>query len=769
MPFLEMRPRQPFIGLAVAAVLAIIAADRWPVPLLPVAIVLGLGVLLLWWRPRTLGCWLFTFTAFFALHVLHFHEDPARKIAGQFGTSSQVVHATGIVWDEPTEPTFWARDLTCFFRLKLESIDLPGSPPADGVVMNVSWAGPIPRYGDRVTLTGSARNIAPTRNPGQFAFPQHLARQGIYSEIAVRYVEDGAIVSSGHGSRVQAFAFAAQQWIQKRLAFDLDGSPEITALISSMVLGMRGDTPDDARELFQRTGTMHLFAVSGLNVAMLAGILLALLKSLRASGATAVAITLPLLAFYALVTGLPASCVRATIMASLILLAPVFDRRAVAGNSICAAAVLILAWDTNQLFAPGFQFSFVLVLTIVFLARRIERRFAPLGFPDPFLPRVLWSRGQGLRAAAWQFTAATLGVTLAAWLGSLAFTAGYFHLFSPAAIVANLIAVPIAFLVLALGVATLLVVPWWKAGAAFLNNANWLAAKLLLIVIKAFALLPGGYLYVEVPRLTPVAACECTVLDLRDGAAIHLRSGGCDWLLDCGSNFDYGRTVLPFLRSRGVNRLDGLLLTHGDVHHLGGGLTALDDFRPRRIVDSPLRDRSSTRAELQGELASRRLGKAICVRGDFIRIAPQASLRVLFPPAGLKRSLADDKALVLQLDSAGTRVLFMSDSGFSTEQWLLENEPDLRSDIVVKGHHSKDLSGTLEFLARVEPQAVICSQLEPTHSVEALDEWERAATARGIAVFRQDRTGAVHVELRDRGEFEVRAFVGDQTLRSRAR
>lgn len=769
MLFSQMRPRQPFTGLAVAAVLGILAADRWPLPPMPVVIAFAAGVVLLWWRPRIAGCWALTFAAFFGLHVLRFHDNPARELARQFSADPRVMQATGIVWDEPAKPAFRSQDVTCFFRLKLESIALPGSPSAEGVLVNVSWAGPIPRYGDRLTLTGSAANIEPVRNPGQFDFPQHLARQGIYSEIAVRFAADGKIVSSGHGSRLQAFAFAAQHWIQKQLALDLETSSEITALIASMVLGLRGDTPDDARELFQRTGTLHLFAVSGLNVAMLAGILLVLLRSLRVGTTASVAITIPLLAFYALVTGLPASCVRATIMASLILLAPVFDRRAVAGNSICAAAVLILAWDTNQLFAPGFQFSFVLVLTIVFLARRIERWFAPLGSPDPFLPRALWSRWQGWRASAWQLVAATIGVTLAAWLGSLVFTAGYFHLFSPAAIVANLVAVPIAFVVLALGVATLLVVPVWKAAAIFLNNANWFAAKSLLVVIKIFALVPGGHFYVEVPQRKAAPACEFTVLDLREGAAIHLRAGGRDWLLDAGSRFAYERTVLPYLRSRGVNRLDGLLLTHGDSHHVGGALPGLDDFRPRSIFDSPLNDRSPTRDALHAELAARRLGKSICVRGDILRIAPEVALRVLFPPEGLKRSVADDKALVLQLDHAGTRVLFMSDSGFSTEQWLLENEPDLRSDLLVKGHHARDLSGTPDFLARVQPRAVVCGQLDATQGVESLDEWEQNAAARGIAVFRQDRTGAVRVELRSGGEFEVRAFVGGQILRSRAR
>jgi ComEC/Rec2-related protein len=763
-----MRPRQPFVGLIVAAVLGIVAADRWPLPLLPIAIGMAVGSGLLWWRSRTAGCWAITCLAFFGLHVIRFQDSAARTTAGYFVEGPRVIHATGIVWDEPVKPTFWTRDVSCYFRLKLESTDLPDPRVAEGVVMNVTWAGPIPRYGDRVTFTGSARNVAPIRNPGQFDFPDHLTRQGIYSEITVRFAEDGAINSSGHGSRVQTFAFASQRWIREQLAYDLEDSPEITALIASMVLGLRGDTPDDAREMFQRTGTLHLFAVSGLNVAMLAGIILALFKSCRVPTTVAITLTIPLLAFYALVTGLPASCVRATIMGTLILLAPVFDRRAVACNSICAAAFLILAWDTNQLFLPGFQFSFVLVLTIVLLARRIERRVMPLGAPDPFLPRTLWSRWQGMRASGWQMVAATLGVTLAAWLGSLLFTAGYFHLFSPAAIVANLVAVPLAFVVLALGVATLLVIPLWKAAAVLLNNANWFAAKGLLAVIKIFALVPGGHVYVELPRAAPTPAGEITVLDLRDGGAIHVRSGGHDALVDCGSAFDYGRIVLPYLRSRGVNQLDWLALTHGDSHHVGGALMALDDFHPH-IIDSALGDRSSTRGALHAELIRRHLGKAIYVRGDRIRLAPATSLRVLFPPAGMKRSLADDKALVLQLETAGTRVLLMSDSGFSTEQWLLENEPDLRSDILIKGQHDRDFSGTLEFLGRVQPQAVICGQLEAAQPTATLDSWEKEVVARGIAVFRQDRAGAVRIELRDGGEFEIRSFLGDQTLRSRAR
>ena len=763
MTFWEPRPRQPFVGLALCAVLGIFAADRWPVAAQWPLALMAAGALALLLRPVTSGCWLFCGLAFFSLHTLRHHGHEAKELAREFASGPRVAQATGIVWDEPEKPASFTRHTTARFRLKLESLSLAGETRPSGLLVNVSWAGEkIPAYGDRVSLTGSAANLEPTRNPGQFDFTAYQQRQGVWSEIRARFATDCRIESHGLGNPAQAFAYEAARWIQQRLALDLEDEPEISGLIASMVLGLRGETPKEMKALFQRTGTMHLFAVSGLNVAMLAAIALFILRPLRIGRASAILITIPVLAGYALVTGLSASCVRATIMCSLILLAHLADRRPLAFNSLGAAAFAILAWDTNQLFSPGFQFSFVLVIVIVWLSGKIQRRIEPLGRPDEYLPRALWRWPQHAGAVVSEKFAAALGVTVPAWLGSLLFTAGYFHLFSPSALLANMVAVPLAFAVLVLGIATLLAAPLWKMGAVLCSNANWLCAKALLAVLKICALIPGGWHYVEVPRFSQPPVCEITVLDLADGGASHLRAGGRDWLLDCGGDTAYDHIVLPYLRTRGVNRLDGLLLTHGDVKHIGGALSALDDFRPRFLADSVLRDKSSTRKDLHAELARRGLGKGLYESGDTIHVG-RATLRVLYPPAGLQRATADDKALVVQLETAGTRVLFMSDSGFATEQWLLENEPDLRSDIVVKGQHAKDLSGTLEFLARVRPQAVVCGAPGYGQLQETLDAWERSAASQGIAVFRQDRVGAVHLEIREAG-FEIRARISGQTF-----
>src|SRR4051812_37005221 len=136
MRFPVLRPRQPFIGLALSATAGIVLADRWPIPLWSLAWALLPVAALLWWRPRSLGVWALTTVAFFGLHTLRFHGSTARQIAGELAAGPRVVHATGIVWDEPQEPEFFVPGLKCFFRLKLESLDLPGAHRADGVQMN---------------------------------------------------------------------------------------------------------------------------------------------------------------------------------------------------------------------------------------------------------------------------------------------------------------------------------------------------------------------------------------------------------------------------------------------------------------------------------------------------------------------------------------------------------------------------------------------------------------------------------------------------------
>ena len=98
----------------------------------------------------------------------------------------------------------------------------------------------------------------------------------------------------------------------------------------------------------------------------------------------------------------------------------------------------------------------------------------------------------------------------------------------------------------------------------------------------------------------------------------------------------------------------------------------------------------------------------------------------------------------------------------------MQNEPDLLADVIVKGQHAKDFSGTAEFISRVQPSLIVCSSLGFGATPDALDAWTKSMTAKGIAVFRQDECGAVVAEIRD-GEITVRGFANGQIFKSRAR
>lgn len=767
--FPPIRPRQPLLGAALAAVAGIILADFLPAPAAACLAASALLAATAFFRPRTWLAWLTIAAAFFSLHQLRHHHGEGATLAAWLGEQPRPATVRAIVWSEPTQRT-GKSGVRWRFRGRLEELTVDGVKIPTHALADFDIFNPTPlTYGDRIEAVATLHPLTGARNPGQFDFAAYRLRQGVHFEVRTKSPRDLSLLGRHAGRPLIAFGLQARAWLQTQLARDLDDSPEIAALISSMTLGLRGQTPDEVQDLFQKTGTLHLFAVSGLNVAMLAFLLAAFLKPLGIGRRTSVAIIIPVIILYAVITGLSASSLRAAIMAIALSLALLFDRRGAALNCLAAAALLILLWNTNELFSPGFQFSFILVLVLLALAGGWQRRLHTLGLPDPFLPRRLWNLRQRLSVYLWGHVSSALAVTAAAWIGSLALTAGYFHLISPAALFANLAAVPLAFLILALGLLSALTGGLLPAAAVLFNNANWACAQLLLATVQFFASLPGGHVYVQPSALLPSSTVEITVLDVDGGGALHLRHAGRDWLIDCGPARLYSGVLLPYLRSAGINRLDGLIATHGDSEHIGASPALLRDFRPRLVCEPLLPDRSRTRQQLQSLLAAseknapspRRLR-----RGDTLQLGPECRARILFPPADLQRSRADDKALVLMIETPAGRALLTADAGFATEQWLLENEPDLRADVYLKGHHTSDLSGTDDFLLRVQPSVVICTALRYGQPPSTLDPWSAAVRARGITLYRQDESGAVSVKIR-RDLLEARPFLRGQPFSRR--
>ena len=756
-------PRQPFVGLALVAALGIVVADFFPIAVshwLLAALMFALLAIALFCWPSLGSAYLLVGAGFFLLHNFRTGDTAGLQLAANLSDRPRVVSAVGFVTSEPkVAPNGFAT-----FLFKLESIEFEGKTRPTHATLLVRWRG-NPEFGDELKMFGIAEPIAPPRNPGEFDMRSYLARQDVRRSLFVRYPEDGVLLRRGAGNPILRAAQKSRAWMQSAISRGLDDSPQVQNFLSGIVLGLRHQTPEDIEEPFQQTGTLHLFAVAGLHVGIVARLLWILAMMARLSRKWATALIIPLLLFYAAITGLHVSSIRAAVMSSILLGGFFFERKVFALNSLAGAAFFLLSWNTNEFFATGFQLSFAVVGGIILLADPLSGWLRPIGAPDPFLPRRLVSGLRRMIGVGYEWVCRGGSVSLAAWLGSLPLILWYFHLITPSSLFANLLVVPIAFFILAIALLSLVVAPVTSGVSLIFNNANWSLATAVIAFVQWFAQLPGSHYYVTEPHWPKKLRAKITVLDVGAGAAVHLHGSRADWLFDCGSGRDYERVLRPYLHAAGINRINGLLLTHGDSLHIGGTENLLRDFVPTVLIDNPATDRSTVHRRLREIFPIHRLNLVNLKTGKNFSVSSEVAGRILFPPAEFNGTTADDQAFVVQLSVRTAKVLFMSDNGDATERSLIESGVDLRSDVLVKGQHHSGNSGMDNFLGAVQPRLIVATSRDFPQQERISDEWAQRVQARGIKLFRQDETGAVELEFGER-EWQARAYLTGEIFRS---
>lgn len=751
------RPRLPLVGVALSAVAGILAAQysgldaRW---FLAVAAAALPFVLL---RRGTLALCIVAAGAFAAAHAWQSRENPSRIWAEAIARAPRIASVSGVITDAPRElaPGMWSAPVHAD-RWVIDGREINQR----GAVMARWKAGQTPRYGDRWEIEATVSLPAPPRNPGEFDAAAHYARQGIFLEIHGRNPDDARLLACGQGSPVKSAALTSRAWMLDTLGLGLADAPAIRALVAGITLGVREAEADQFAAAFRQTGTFHLFSVSGLHVGMFALIAWLVLRPLGISRRRSVLFIVPVLFFYALVTGASPPSLRAAVMISVAFGGMLLDRPGNQANSLAAAALLLLAWDTNQLLTPGFQLSFLIVAAIFLLAPGLQGFFTSRLRPDPFLPRRLYNAMQRTASDAGYALGMTLGVSAAAWIGSLPLTVAVFHMVPLISVPANLCAVPLSFAILAVSMLSLTggIVSTWLA--AVFNNANWGLAHILLAVVQGAANLPGAYVYLPPGWMQPPA--QLTVFDLGTGGAQLLRTRSSSWLFDTGTERDFVCVIEPNLRSAGIRQLDALLVTHGDTEHIGGAAPCLEAAMPLRIIDSALRDRSPARKGLHALLAKQSRPKSIALPDDAFNAGAHTSVEVL-APAEKSRS-SDDQAMVIAIRSHGFKALLMSDAGAGTEADLIRRYGDgLRADILVLGRHGGDIFATQEFLDAVRPRLIVLSQADPFRDGSGEAALHERLNATGAGIFDQSECGAVTATFA-KGRTRVRGFVSGQAV-----
>jgi ComEC/Rec2-related protein len=637
------------------------------------------------------------------------------------------------------------------------------SGPQTGAKVWWEGHGETPVAGSRLRARGNFLPLPVRRNPGEFDHGAWLRRQGV---AAVFHSAPGnSEVTTG---RLAAFGARLRLAFRTAVTAGLADDSQAAMVIRAVVIG---DIPPDADELiavFRNSGTLHIFSVSGMHVAMVASIAWLLLRMAGVPRRWAVLVLLPFIFGYTWISGNSAPALRSAWMASVFLGAFVFRRRPDLLNALGLVLFVVLLWNGNLLFQPGVQLSYGVVAAIALGTSWASRYFAWLAQPELYLPTTLMTRWQKRRLKCRRNLAQSLAVSLAALLGSTPLTAYHFGLITPIAIVANLALMPLVFVLLAVALLATALHPIAPRAAGWLNQANAVVANACVATATTLAAIPGGHFSIRghgQPFLLVYA--------LDYGAAAACFAAGADGalLFDCGDRSGFKRRVMPSLRQLGVTP-DAVVLTHPDGRHLGGGAQVWAAFPIRQALLPVARSRSPTyQAWLNhAPTAGIRTLQAAATTTTALPMPDGARLEILYAPDPHNPvTLADDRVAIYRLHWRNWKILFTSDAGMGTELKMLDGARDLSADVIIAGHHQSDLSLCDAFLERVRPLAIIASN-EPFPAAERLNAQQAAFwRASGIEVLDQALSGAVTLTIDQAGDLLLEGFVDHSVRRLKRR
>lgn len=346
-----------------------------------------------------------------------------------------------------------------------------------------------PQYGERWAFSGYL-------NPGTNAPPCRAPPRPVFMSAG----RSAHWIVSGQGNAIVQFALDARSKALILLTHGITRFQKESAILNSLLLGVRGQMPKELYQAFANTSTLHVFAISGSHVVILAGVLVLALSAANIPRTRWILVLAPVLLLYTIMTGLQSSATRACIMGILFWSAPLLGRKPDLHSSLGAAAILLLAWSPDNLTDAGFLLSFVAVLglglfTPVF-SEPLQRRFRkdPLQLqPDP-----AWKNT--LREFALAFASLT-AMTLAAALVTAPLTALYFGSIAPIGLLGNLLAVPLSSLIIVTGALSLTLGSCALVFADIFNHANVALAFILNHFIAFLSAVPGGHWTVAPPPL----------------------------------------------------------------------------------------------------------------------------------------------------------------------------------------------------------------------------------------------------------------------------
>lgn len=620
--------------------------------------------------------------------------------------------------------------------------------------VQVFWIQPgfIPNSGDALRLWGQLQRPRSALNPGEFDYAKYLSRKNIFTLMQPIGKRSGYLIAKAPFWDLGSWLGLARQEIAA-LIERIYPFPQ-SAILKALVVGIRGDVGPVIQNSFMKTGTVHLLAISGLNITMIAGSFFIVFLILRLSRKFTVLLTMIVVAVYVPLAGAGIPVQRAGIMALVILAAVLFGRAPSLLNALCLSFFILLCSDPKSLWNIGFQLSFLCVLSLITIC-------------------VLFPRHK--------LFSLSIGGSFSVLIGTFPVILFYFNTFSPVSVVANLIAIPafdaalfttlfamifccvpllgnlliaISSFFVTCGLAWISWLAKWELGYWFFVRPNswqiWLyyiglglvlwGARSVTLVKKTICVM--GFICWAFAAITMLKVdhpdyFRLTILSGGKEPVLHGHfTNGADWLVNAGRNFPSNqgeRLVLPYLRQLGIKKMDGILLTDVYKKHCGGLEAILRDVAVRRVLYP---DHGKKLTGLLGPMR--------------FRIKISGALK-----KGTRLDLGNESVSVLNTEKRGSTLLIKTNSG----DILFVSNGSLRFRGIV-GRAAPDII-ILPFLKEPISDDVLASVAQEKGQLVfagADPGVLKALESSGVAYFDLSQTGAITV-FEDHGRFLLLPFL----------
>lgn len=623
---------------------------------------------------------------------------------------------------------------------------------------------------------GEMKEPSVARNENAFDYKEYLNRKQIYRVLETNQSPFQTCLKSKPGliGRLKEIRYNGIRYLEEHFP------AKLAAISAALIYGDRNGMEAEVLLAYQQTGIIHLLAISGLHVSLFISALYFL--GIRA-GATKEMMTSSIMAMlpgYAVLTGGTPSVVRSVLMIFLVMASMKWKKtiKLAPMDSISIAFILYLLAAPMALYDAGFQLSFVVSAAIILSAPIILKR-----------NRTVFSK----------MVSTSVVAQLAAYPILL------FHFFEASfiSIAANLLFVPLYSFVFLPGVYLLSLVMVMVGSipdfllnfsVAVLDASDWLVKE--IAVPSAFRFTPGRpsffslilyaivipvvFIFWEKPpskrnrsillsaglfllsfqivlnKMDPSG--EVTMIDVGQGDSIliHLPDNKGNYLIDTGGTmvfgeqewqrrtkgFEVGRdVVVPYLKGRGITRIDKLILTHGDQDHIGGAKAVITGMNVKEIVIPSVQEISENEVDIFQEAARRKIPIVKAADGDHWKNANNEFF-VLSPPAGFNGE-RNRGSLTLWADIGGLRWFFGGDLDQTGEEAIISRYPNLKVDVLKAGHHGSNTSSSPLFLQKIMPKISLISVGEKNRFGHPNSQVIKRLEEINSGIYRTDRQGAI--------------------------